>query len=122
MHIDREDTHSNTNASSQLSAMLGVMKYRLSVRVACGRRLRRVRVRKMSRGKWQERKHGTPEWLTNHHKGLRYFLEKGMKKFAGAESAYLDAKANVYRAQPDESTTFFESIQFRLDDKRLSAR
>ena len=54
-------------------------------------------------GTHAERKYGTPEWLTNHHKGLRHFEEKAQEKFAEAETAYLDAKADVDRAQSDES-------------------
>ena len=70
----------------------------------------RRNIRIVMSGTYAERKYGTPEWLTNHHKGLRHFEEKALKKFAEAETAYSDAKAHVDRdrAQSDESKRVLE--------------
>ena len=88
--------------------------YRVSVRAACGRRLRK---RKMSQ--W-ERKPGTSEHLANHHKGLRHFLEKALEKFAKAESAHLDAVVEHARAQSDESGKALDAARNLRDAQQVN--
>ena len=100
--------------------MLGVMMYRFAVRAASGRRLRPVRRNipiVMSRT-YAERKYGTPEWLTNHHKMLRHSLGRGQRISAEVESAYLAAKADVDRAQSVESKTFFGKAILSAQDNK----